>query len=161
MELNMKLRDMRKALDSRDISAEELAKSYFDRIKQYDGEIKSYITVTEELAMQQAKAAQEIINKGEAKALTGIPVAVKDNICTKGVKTTCASKILENFVPQYNATVMERLNAQGIVMLGKASMDEFAMGGSTQTSAFAKTRNPYNTDCVPGGSSGGSAAAVA
>ena len=160
MELNMKLRDMRKALDSREISAEELAKSYFDRIKQYDGEIKSYITVTEELAMQQAKAAQEIINKGEAKALTGIPVAVKDNICTKGVKTTCASKILENFIPPYDATVMEKLNAQNIVMLGKTSMDEFAMGGSTQTSAFAKTVNPYNKGCVPGGSSGGSAAAV-
>ena len=156
MELNMKLRDMRKALDSKEISAEELAKSYFDRIKQYDGEIKSYITVTEELAMQQAKAAQEIINKGEAKALTGIPVAVKDNICTKGVKTTCASKILENFIPPYDATVMGKLNAHNIVMLGKTSMDEFAMGGSTQTSAFAKTVNPYNKGCVPGGSSGGS-----
>ena len=156
----MKLRDMRKALDSKDISAKELAKSYLDRIKEYDGEIKSYITVTEELAYEQAEKAQEIIDKGEAKALTGIPVAIKDNICTQGVRTTCASRILENFIPPYDATVMEKLNSQNIVMLGKTSMDEFAMGGSTQTSAFAKTVNPYNKSCVPGGSSGGSAAAV-
>ena len=161
MELkDMKLRDMRKALDSKDISAKELAKSYLDRIKEYDGEIKSYITVTEELAYEQAEKAQEIIDKGEAKALTGIPVAIKDNICTQGVRTTCASRILENFIPPYDATVMEKLNSQNIVMLGKTSMDEFAMGGSTQTSAFAKTVNPYNKSCVPGGSSGGSAAAV-
>ena len=161
MELkDMKLRDMRKALDSKDISAKELAQSYLDRIKKYDGEIKSYITVTEELAYEQAEKAQEIIDKGEAKALTGIPVAIKDNICTQGVRTTCASRILENFIPPYDATVMEKLNSQNIVMLGKTSMDEFAMGGSTQTSAFAKTVNPYNKSCVPGGSSGGSAAAV-
>ena len=161
MELkDMKLRDMRKALDSKDISAKELAESYLDRIKKYDGEIKSYITVTEELAYEQAEKAQEIIDKGEAKALTGIPVAIKDNICTQGVRTTCASRILENFIPPYDATVMEKLNSQNIVMLGKTSMDEFAMGGSTQTSAFAKTVNPYNKGCVPGGSSGGSAAAV-
>ncbi len=161
MELkDMKLRDMRKALDSKEISAKELAKSYLDRIKKYDGEIKSYITVTEELAYEQAEKAQEIIDKGEAKALTGIPVAIKDNICTQGVRTTCASRILENFIPPYDATVMEKLNSQNIVMLGKTSMDEFAMGGSTQTSAFVKTVNPYNKGCVPGGSSGGSAAAV-
>ena len=161
MELkDMKLRDMRKALDSKEISAKELAESYLDRIKKYDGEIKSYITVTEELAYEQAEKAQEIIDKGEAKALTGIPVAIKDNICTQGVRTTCASRILENFIPPYDATVMEKLNSQNIVMLGKTSMDEFAMGGSTQTSAFAKTVNPYNKGCVPGGSSGGSAAAV-
>ena len=150
----MKIRDMRKALDSKEISAKELAQTYFERIKKYDDKVKSFITVTEE-------KAQGVIDKGEAKALTGIPVAVKDNICTEGVKTTCASKMLENFVPPYNATVMEKLDAENIVMLGKTSMDEFAMGGSTQTSAFAKTKNPYDLDRVPGGSSGGSAAAVA
>lgn len=152
---------MREALDSKKVSARELAEEYLKNIKKHDGGIKSYITVTEELALAQADAAQKLIDAGESKPLTGIPMAIKDNICTEGVRTTCASKMLENFVPPYNATVMEKLNAQGIVMLGKASMDEFAMGGSTQTSAFAKTKNPYNTECVPGGSSGGSAAAVA
>ncbi len=155
------IRAQREALDTKKVSARELAEEYIANIKKRDGEIKSYITVTEELALAQADAAQKIIDSGESKPLTGIPMAIKDNICTEGVRTTCASKILENFVPPYNATVMERLNGQGIVMLGKTSMDEFAMGGSTQTSAFAKTKNPYNTDCVPGGSSGGSAAAVA
>ena len=154
------VRSQREALDSKKISARELTEEYLNNIKKRDGEIKAYITVTEEQALKQADAAQKLIDAGEAKPLTGIPMAIKDNICTEGVRTTCASKILEDFVPTYNATVMEKLNEQNIVMLGKASMDEFAMGGSTQTSAFAKTRNPYNTDCVPGGSSGGSAAAV-
>ena len=149
----MKIRDMRKALDSKEISAKELAQTYFERIKKYDDKVKSFITVTEEKALEQAEKAQGVIDKGEAKALTGILVAVKDNICTEGVKTTCASKMLENFVPPYNATVMEKLDAENIVMLGKTSMDEFAMGGST--------KNPYDLDRVPGGSSGGSAAAVA
>ena len=156
----MKIRDMRKALDSKEISAKELATEYVERINKLNDKIQSYITVTDELALKQADEAQKVIDKGEAKPLTGIPMAIKDNICTEGVRTTCASKVLENFVPPYNATVMEKLNAQNIVMLGKTSMDEFAMGGSTQTSAFAKTKNPYNTECVPGGSSGGSAAAV-
>lgn len=104
---SMKIRDMRKALDSKEISAKELAQTYFERIKKYDDKVKSFITVTEEKALEQAEKAQDVIDKGEAKALTGIPVAVKDNICTEGVKTTCASKMLENFVPPYNATVME------------------------------------------------------
>ena len=155
------LRAQREALDKKEISVRELTEEYLNNIKTRDGEIKSYITVTEEGALAEAAAAQALIDSGNAKPLTGIPMAIKDNICTEGVRTTCASRILENFVPQYNATVMEKLDAQNIVMLGKTSMDEFAMGGSTQTSAFAKTRNPYNTDCVPGGSSGGSAAAVA
>ena len=130
----MKIRDMRKALDSKEISAKELAQTYFERIKKYDDKVKSFITVTEEKALEQAEKAQGVIDKGEARALTGIPVAVKDNICTEGVKTTCASKMLENFVPPYNATVMEKLDAENIVMLGKTSMDEFAMGGSTPVS---------------------------
>mgnify|MGYP000770887006 FL=1 len=157
----MKIRDMRNALDERKISVQELANEYLSNIKKNDRNIKSFITVTEELALNQAQQAQKIIDAGESMPLTGIPMAVKDNICTEGIKTTCASKILEDFIPPYNATVMEKLNSQNIVMLGKTSMDEFAMGGSTQTSAFAKTKNPYNTNCVPGGSSGGSAAAVA
>lgn len=158
---SMKLRDMRKALDSKDISSSELTKAYLENIKKYDDKLECYITVTEEKALAQAEKAQVVIDSGKAQALTGIPLAVKDNICTEGVKTTCSSKILENFIPPYNATVMEKLDSQNIVMLGKTSMDEFAMGGSTQTSAFKKTKNPYNTNCVPGGSSGGSAAVVA
>lgn len=157
----MKIRDMRKALDNKDISVKELTNEYLSKINNLNNRIESFITVTNDLALNQADKAQNAINNGDSKALTGIPIAIKDNICTEGVKTTCASKVLENFIPPYNATVMEKLNAQNIVMLGKTSMDEFAMGGSTQTSAFAKTKNPYNTECVPGGSSGGSAAAVA
>ena len=151
---------LRQMLDSKEISAPELTQGYLDRIAKYDDTIQSYITVTAERALADAAAAQKKIDVGNAGVLCGIPMAIKDNICTDGIKTTCASKMLEDFIPPYNATVMEKLAAQDIVMLGKASMDEFAMGGSTQTSAFAKTRNPFNTECVPGGSSGGSAASV-
>jgi aspartyl-tRNA(Asn)/glutamyl-tRNA(Gln) amidotransferase subunit A len=154
------IRDLRTLLDSRQVSAREITQTYLARIQKYDDVLKSYITVTEEAAIKQADAAQKQIDAGTASPLCGIPLAIKDNICTDGVRTTCASKMLEDFIPPYNATVMEKLNQQHIVMLGKVSMDEFAMGGSTQTSAFAKTRNPFNTACVPGGSSGGSAAAV-
>ncbi len=157
---SLKIRDMRTMLDKKEVSASELADAYLDRINDIDGRLESYITVTADEAHAAAEKAQQVINSGEASALTGIPLAIKDNICTDGVKTTCASKMLEDFVPPYNATVMEKLNAQDIVMLGKTSMDEFAMGGSTQTSAFKKTKNPYDLGRVPGGSSGGSAAAV-
>ncbi len=151
---------LRSMLDRKEISAPELTQGYLDRIAKYDDTIKSYITVTPELAMTDAQAAQKKIDAGTGGLLCGIPMAIKDNICTEGIRTTCASRMLEEFIPPYNATVMEKLKAQNIVMLGKASMDEFAMGGSTQTSAFAKTRNPFHTECVPGGSSGGSAACV-
>lgn len=156
----LKVREMREMLDKKQISASELAGEYINRIKEFDGKVESYITVTEEQALSSAKLIQDKINKGDVTPLTGIPMAIKDNICTDGVKTTCASKMLENFVPPYDATVMEKLNSQDIVLLGKTSMDEFAMGGSTQTSAFAKTKNPYDLNRVPGGSSGGSAACV-
>lgn len=159
--MDFTIEHLRQMLDQKEISAVELTQDYLDRIRKYDDVLKSYITVTPEQAISDAKKAQEKIDAGKAGTLCGIPFAIKDNICTDGVRTTCASKMLENFIPPYNATVMEKLISQDIVMLGKASMDEFAMGGSTQTSAFAKTRNPYNTECVPGGSSGGSAAIVA
>ncbi len=155
-----KIRDMRKMLDSKEVSAKELAKEYIARINKIDSKLDSYITITEEEALCSAEKAQDAINNGAAGALCGIPLAVKDNICTDGIKTTCSSKMLENFIPPYNATVMEKLNSENIVLLGKASLDEFAMGGSTQTSAFKKTKNPYDLGRVPGGSSGGSAAAV-
>lgn len=154
------LGSLREMLDTKQISAAELCKEYSDSIKTKDSDVLGYITVTEDEALKNAEKAQEIIDKGEAKALTGIPLAIKDNICTDGIRTTCASKMLENFVPPYDANVIEKLKAENYVLLGKTSMDEFAMGGSTQTSAFAKTRNPFDLSRVPGGSSGGSAAVV-
>ncbi len=156
----LKISDLRSMLDKKELSAKELTDAYLDRIKAVDDKLESYITVTAEAAERAAEKAQEKINKGEASALCGIPLAIKDNICTDGVKTTCSSKMLGNFVPFYNATVMDKLEKENAVMLGKVSMDEFAMGGSTQTSAFKKTKNPYDLTRVPGGSSGGSAAAV-
>lgn len=156
----VKIRELRKSLDSKEIGAAELCGEYFKRIEAVDPELLSYITVTKEKALKDAENAQKLIDEGKSTALTGIPLAIKDNICIDGVRTTCASKMLENFVPPYNATVIDKLNAEGYVLLGRTSMDEFAMGGSNQTSAFAKTRNPYDLERVPGGSSGGSAAAV-
>lgn len=154
------LGSLREMLDTKQISAVELCKEYSDSIKAKNPDVLGYITVTDDEALKNAEKAQEIIDKGEAKALTGIPLAVKDNICTDGIKTTCASKMLESFVPPYDANVIEKLKAENYVLLGKTSMDEFAMGGSTQTSAFAKTKNPFDLTRVPGGSSGGSAAVV-
>ncbi|MEZ4524970.1 MAG: Asp-tRNA(Asn)/Glu-tRNA(Gln) amidotransferase subunit GatA [Desulfobacterales bacterium] len=148
-------------LKKRQISSCELTRAVLDRIASADSKVCAYITVTADAAMEQAKAADEAISKGNMTPLTGIPLAVKDLICTKGIRTTCASKILENFVPPYDAAVMEKLKAAGAVMAGKVNMDEFAMGSSTENSAFGITRNPWDTNRIPGGSSGGSAAAVA
>ncbi len=158
--MQVSIEKLRQMLDKKEISAKELTQGYLNRIAQYDGKLQSYITVTPERALADAEIAQKEIDAGNAGMLCGIPLAIKDNICTDGVRTTCASKMLEDFIPPYDATVMKKLEAQHIVMLGKTSMDEFAMGGSTQTSAFAKTKNPYDTSRVPGGSSGGSAASV-
>ena len=157
----MTLTELRKKLDSHEIGAVELAQDYLKKIKERDTVINSYITVCEEEAIEMAKKAQSVIDRGEAKPLTGIPVSVKDNICTDGIRTTCASRMLEDFVPVYDATAVAKLKAENYVMLGKTNMDEFAMGGSSQTSYFGGPRNPYNTDCVTGGSSGGAAASVA
>jgi aspartyl-tRNA(Asn)/glutamyl-tRNA(Gln) amidotransferase subunit A len=149
-------------LVDKQISATELAQSVLGRVQAVDDAVKGYVTVTSDVALQQAKAVDEKIARGETFAtLAGIPMAIKDNICTDGIKTTCSSKILENFVPPYNATVIRKLQAVDGVMVGKTNMDEFAMGSSTENSAFFTTRNPWDLERVPGGSSGGSAAAVA
>ena len=147
-------------LDSKEISAVELTEQYLDRKENSDKEINSYITVCKENALADAKKAQEVIDSGNSGAFTGLPISVKDNICTLGVKTTCASHMLDDFIPPYNATVMEKLKKDNIVMLGKTNMDEFAMGGSSQTSYFGGVKNPYDLNRVTGGSSGGAAASV-
>lgn len=160
--VDMTAAQLAKELRSGNLSAVEAASAYLEHIEENDGDIGAYITVTAELALRQAAETDKKRRKGDSLSpLAGIPGAVKDNICTKGVLTTCASKILRNFVPPYNAFVMDRLENEDAVLLGKLNMDEFAMGSSNENSRFGVTRNPRNRDCVPGGSSGGPAAAVA
>ena len=148
-------------LAAREISSVELTGSYLDAIERANGELNAFITVDRARSLEQARAADERIARGEAGPLTGIPVAHKDLFCAKGWRTTCASRILENFISPYDAHVIEQFNAAGAVILGKTNMDEFAMGSSNENSYFGPVRNPWDTKAVPGGSSGGSAAAVA
>ena len=143
-------------LDKKEITPEEITKSYIDRINDKEKDVQAFVTITDNEALEKAKNIKERKTK-----LAGIPIGIKDNMCTKGIKTTCSSKMLENFVSPYNATVVEKLNEEQIISLGKLNMDEFAMGASTEYSAFKITKNPWNLNTVPGGSSGGSAAAVA
>lgn len=149
------------ALAAGEVSSVELTQAYLDRIATFNTSLNAYITVCDESALQQARAADTARANGESSPLLGIPLAHKDIFCTSGVTTTCGSRMLNNFVSPYDATVVERFNAAGTVMLGKTNMDEFAMGSSNETSYFGAVRNPWDTDKVPGGSSGGSAAAVA
>jgi aspartyl-tRNA(Asn)/glutamyl-tRNA(Gln) amidotransferase subunit A len=148
-------------LRARRISATELTRHFLDRVERFDDTLNAFVTVTAEQALAQAAAADQRLAKGEATLLTGIPLAHKDIFCTAGVKTSCGSRMLDNFVAPYDATVVERLQDAGAVMLGKTNMDEFAMGSSNETSFYGPVRNPWNHALVPGGSSGGSAAAVA
>jgi len=150
-----------KLLNNRELSSVELTKAVLERISQVEDKVHSFVTVTNDPALQQAQEADARIKKGDASPLTGIPALIKDNMCTRGIRTTCSSHMLENFVPPYNATVVERLNQAGMVMVGKGNMDEFAMGSSNEHSAFHATCNPWDLERVPGGSSGGPAASVA
>ncbi|MCL1789483.1 MAG: Asp-tRNA(Asn)/Glu-tRNA(Gln) amidotransferase subunit GatA [Oscillospiraceae bacterium] len=153
------LKQLRKSLDDKQISVRELTSRYLERVKQHAG--NAYISVTEEVALNHADLAQKMIDSGKSAALTGIPCSVKDNICIAGIKTTCGSKMLENFTPFYDAEIIQSLKLQGYVLTGKTNMDEFAMGNSNRTSAFGNVHNSYDAERVPGGSSGGSAVAVA
>ncbi len=148
-------------LKAGEVSSVELAKALLSFIEEKDQKIKAFIKVTKEEALKQAEEADERRRKGDNAPLLGVPLAIKDNICIKGVETTCASKMLENFVPPFDATVITKLKEAGAVFLGKTNLDEFAMGSSTENSAFFPTHNPWDVERVPGGSSGGSAAAVA
>ncbi len=155
------IKELRKKLDNKEISVKELLDAYFAQIKEKNAEINAFITILEKEAYEQAEYAQRMIDEGRAKPLTGIPLAIKDNISTQDILTTCASKMLYNYLPTFDATVISKLKEQGAVLVGKTNLDEFAMGSTNETSYFGIVKNPVNTEYVPGGSSGGSAAAVA
>lgn len=159
---NKTIKETAALLRSRKIGAVELAREYLKEIEEKNPSVNAYVTVCHEKAVKAAEEAQKLLDSGEEiSLLCGIPMGVKDNICTKGINTTCASRMLENYKPPYSATVYERLEKEGAVLLGKLNMDEFAMGGSSEHTVFGPVRNPWNTECVAGGSSGGSAASVA
>jgi len=158
---NMTAQEIRSGVIGKKFTAVEIITSLFERIHEVEPKIDGYLTLCEEDALHQAKKIDEKVSKGETLGkLAGIPIAIKDNICTDGIKTTCASKMLQDFIPPYDATVVKNLKAEDAIIIGKTNMDEFAMGSSTENSSFKNTKNPWATDRVPGGSSGGSAAVV-
>ena len=159
---DLTVHELKDKLSKKELTVKEITKAYVDTIKEKEPEIQAFVTTLTDEALKRAENIQGKIEKGEIKGdFAGIPIGIKDNICTKGIKTTCSSRMLENFISPYDATVIEKLKNENMINLGKLNMDEFAMGGSTETSYFKKTKNPWNLSKVPGGSSGGSAAAVA
>ena len=159
---NLTVHELQEKLEKKELTSEEIVQAYIDRINDKEKDVKAFVTTLFDEALKEAKEIDEKRKNGEKlSSLAGIPIGIKDNMCTKGVKTTCSSRMLENFVAPYNATVVEKLNEENLIDLGKLNMDEFAMGASTEYSYFKKTCNPWNLKTVPGGSSGGSAAAVA
>ena len=158
----MTLHEASDKLRKREVSSQELTEAVFQRVAQTEGIIRSYITLCRDTAIAQAKEADKRLKQGpSASPLLGIPIALKDNLLTQGLRTTCASRILENFIPSYDATAVAKVRSAGAVITGKTNLDEFAMGSSAENSAFFSTRNPWDVERVPGGSSGGSAASVA
>lgn len=155
------IHELHEKLKNKEVSSVEATREVFSRIDAVEDKVRSFVTITRDEAMGQAEEADKRIASGDIRPLTGIPIAVKDIFCTKGIRTTCSSKILENFIPPYNSTVVAKLREEGAVILGKTNMDEFAMGSSTETSFFWITKNPWDLERVPGGSSGGSASSVA
>jgi len=155
------IHEAHKLLEEKQVSSVELTRACLERIQQVEPEVRAIVTLTEELALEQAQKADKTLAAGSSSPLTGIPALIKDNMCTRGIPTTCSSKMLQNFIPPYDATVVEKLNDCGVVIVGKSNMDEFAMGSSTENSALQTTHNPWDLSRVPGGSSGGSAAAIA
>ena len=155
------LTELKAGLQAGDFSSRELTEHFLERIKRHDGELNSFITVTEEQALRQADAADQAIATGDHRLLTGLPIAHKDIFCTEGVRTSCGSRMLDNFIAPYTATAVEKMATEGAVMLGKTNMDEFAMGSSNETSFYGPVKNPWDTERVPGGSSGGAAAGLA
>ncbi len=158
---NKSLAELSASLQSGEISSVELTQHFLERIKRHDSALNSFVTVTEEQALSAARQADQLIATGQAGQLTGIPIAQKDIFCTEGIRTACGSKMLDNFISPYSATVVEKLDTAGMPLLGKLNMDEFAMGSSNETSFYGPVKNPWDLERVPGGSSGGSAAAVA